>query len=177
MRYKYSELTPEQLKKLEAENIHCTREWGPDKDPKKDPPDFIEFGRAFQVALPRWVAIRQAELADQNYTEEEIFEIIKKEHAERNKPDRKVQITRNETIAAGPNGEVEHPQLTEEQEMWINYLATICRMAGVNPEPLTIQQMVDISVTANVNVIPFEEYVARQKALKEWTKSNDSSPK
>jgi hypothetical protein len=167
MRYKYSELTPEKLKEIEAKATFVTKEYGVGKDPQKDPPDFIETDRPPSLQIPRWAAIKAEELARQGMEMDEIYKVLLQEHKTRNgKADYVSGNTK--TIVSGPNGEAieKPPELTDDQIIYIQYLATICRMAGVNPKGLSPQEMMDVAMASNVNAVPFEEYRERQLELR-----------
>ena len=165
MRYKYSDLKPEQLKEIESKAIFITKEWGVGKDPVKDAPEYIETDRPPSLQIPRWAVIRAEELERSGMSMEEIFKVLEQEHKVKNgKPDY-VNSTGKKTN--NPEPKQEAPELTEEQILWINYLGTVCRMAGVDPKGLTIQDMMNVVMTANVNVVPFEEYCQRQAVVKQ----------
>ncbi len=166
MRYAYSELNPEKLKEIESKATFITREYGVGKDPLKDAPDFIETDRPPSLQIPRWAVIRAEELARGGMELDEVYKVLLQENKARNsKPD---YVGKNAAKSPEAKTDVEdNPvDLTEDQIIYLNYLATICRMAGVNPVGMNPKEMIDIAMVANVNVVPFEEYRTRQMELK-----------
>ena len=169
MRYKYSELTPEKLKEIEKKSIFVSREYGVGKDPQKDLPDFIETDRPPSFQIPRWAVIRAEELARGGMELDEVYKVLLQENATRNG---KADYVGGSHVAMDATLKQDKPpELTEEQIMYINYLATICRMAGVNPHGMNPQEMLDICMASNVNAVSFEEYRERQLELQRIDKS------
>jgi len=167
MRYKVSELSPEKLKEIEAKAVFITREFGVGKDPLKDAPDFIETDRPPSFQIPRWAVLRAEELARGGMELDEVYKVLLQENKARTQ--KADYVGSRSAIVAGPNGEAgveKQPELTEDQIIYLNYLATICRMAGVNPQGMSPKDMLDIAMAANVNVVSFDEYYARQMELK-----------